>query len=241
MKQYGLIGHPLTHSFSKSYFTEKFEKEGIDGCYRNFDLDEIALVRHILSRHPDLKGFNVTIPYKEAILPYLDELDETTAKIKAVNTVKVLSNGKLKGFNTDVVGFEALLERSGFREGSALVLGTGGAAKAVQYVLKKKQIAFQLISRDSSRGDLTYEALTPTLLKEHHLIVNATPLGTFPHVDEAPPIPYDALTQAHTLIDLVYNPAETLFLRQGAQRGAKTFNGLTMLIAQAEASWRVWN
>lgn len=236
MALYGLIGHPLGHSFSQAYFTEKFEKLRCNDRYLNFDLESIDGVRPMLMDHPDLKGFNVTIPYKEAIIPILDEMDEVAAAVGAVNTVKVMANGRLKGFNTDVVGLEEL----GIWN-SALILGTGGASKAVQYVMKKHGIPFHLVSRDRSRGDYTYGSLTPEIVERHKVIVNATPLGTFPKVDEYPPIPYEAVTSEHLLMDLVYNPEETVFLRRGKQRGAKTMNGLTMLYAQAEASWKIWN
>lgn len=241
MKTFGLIGHPLGHSFSKGYFNERFEREGLDCHYENYDIENIALIDPLLKAHPDLKGFNVTAPYKEAILPYLIGYEESVSEIKAVNTVKVLEAGMMLGFNTDVIGFEALLDESGFKGQTALVFGTGGASKAVQYVLRKKGIAFQLVSRDTQKGNFTYHTLTPEIIKTTPLLINTTPLGTFPLVDEAPPIPYEAITNTHTLIDLVYNPEETLFLLQGKRHGALTFNGLTMLHAQAEASWQIWN
>lgn len=236
MALYGLIGHPLGHSFSRAYFTEKFKKLHCNDRYLNFDLETIDGIRSMLLDHPDLKGFNVTIPYKEAIIPFLDGMDEVATEVGAVNTVKVMANGRLKGFNTDVVG----LEEIGIWN-PALVLGTGGASKAVQYVMKKHGIPFHLVSRDGSRGDYTYGTLTPDIVRRHKLIVNATPLGTFPKVDECPSIPYEALTPEHLLMDLVYNPEETAFLRRGKQCGAKTVNGLAMLYAQAEASWKIWN
>lgn len=239
MKRYGLIGHPLGHSFSKAYFTEKFEREGLDCEYLNFDIDEISLLRQLVIDHPDLKGFNVTIPYKEAILPYLDELDETAKAIGAVNTVKVLPNGRLKGFNTDVIGIERTLKNT--IASPALILGTGGASKAVQYVLHQKGIPFHLVSRDPNKGHFTYETLTPTVIKEHLLIINATPVGMAPNINEAPLIPYEALTPQHILFDLIYNPEETRFLRKGKAKGALTINGLSMLHAQAKASWELWN
>lgn len=239
MKRFGLIGHPLGHSFSKAYFTEKFEREGLDCEYLNFDIDEISLLRQLVIDHPDLKGFNVTIPYKEAILPYLDELDETAKAIGAVNTVKVLPNGRLKGFNTDVIGIERTLKNT--IASPALILGTGGASKAVQYVLRHKGIPFHLVSRDPNKGHFTYETLTPAVIKEHLLIINATPVGMAPHINEAPLIPYEALTPKHALFDLIYNPEETRFLRKGKAKGALTLNGLSMLHAQAEAAWKIWN
>jgi shikimate dehydrogenase len=241
MKQktiFGLVGHPLSHSFSKAYFTAKFEKERIDACYENFDLEDISEIRQILKEHPDLQGFNVTIPYKEAILPYLDEIDETAKEIAAVNSVKVLEDGKLKGFNTDVIGLQATLC---VIAKEALILGTGGASKAVQYVLKKHDIPYHLVSRDPKKGHFTYETLSPEIIKAHLLIINATPVGIAPNINEAPAIPYEALTPQHVLFDLIYNPKETLFLKHGKAHGAQTINGLTMLHAQAEASWELWN
>ena len=262
MKRYGLIGHPLGHSFSKAYFTEKFEKEGLDCEYQNFDLKEISLIQPLVADHPDLKGFNVTIPYKEAVIPYLNEIDETAKEIGAVNTVKVLPNGQLKGFNTDVIGIEdtlwglrdALKGTSVTPEGGyvvplghlskpclTLILGTGGASKAIQYVLKKHHLPYHLVSRDPNKGHFTYETLSPEIIKKHLLIINATPVGMAPNIDESPAIPYEALTAQHILFDLIYNPEETQFLRNGKAKGAQTINGLTMLYAQAKASWEIWN
>ena len=236
MKCYGLIGHPLGHSFSKKYFTEKFENEHLNCCYLNFDFNNILMLPDLLEQHPDLCGFNVTVPYKEAVIPYLDEMDPAAVEVGAVNTVKVLPNGKLKGFNTDVVGLEQypILQ-------PALILGTGGASKAVQYVLRKHNVNYHLVSRDAVRGDYSYRSLTADVIRDHRVIVNATPVGMFPQVDDSPMIPYEALTPQHVLIDLVYNPEETLFLRKGRERGAVTFNGLRMLYGQAEASWAIWN
>lgn len=238
MKRFGLIGHPLGHSFSQAYFTEKFAREKIDACYENFDLEDLSGIRHFLNQHPDLKGFNATIPYKEAIFPYLDEIDETAKEIEAVNTVKVLPNGRLKGYNTDVIGIEATLTLS--VRGPALILGTGGASKAVQYVLKKHDLPYHLVSRNPEKGHFTYETLTPENLQSHLLIINTTPVGMAPNIDEAPVLPYEALTSEHVLFDLIYNPEETLFLKRGKERNAQTINGLSMLYAQAEASWKIW-
>lgn len=236
LQRYGLIGHPLGHSFSKTYFTEKFEREGIDACYENFDLKDLNLLSSLLQQHPDLCGFNVTIPYKEAILPYLDELDPAAREVGAVNTVKVLNNRRLIGYNTDIIGINSSLSNPH----SALLLGTGGASKAVQYVLRKHHIPYHLVSRNPEKSDLTYQNLTPEIIQSHLLIINATPVGMAPHCEEAPLIPYEAITQKHILFDLIYNPEETLFLRYGREQGAKTINGLTMLHAQAEASWEIW-
>lgn len=234
MKRLGLIGHPLSHSFSKAYFTEKFEREGLECEYENYDIDDIALVRDV-----DLTGFNVTSPYKEAIIPYLDELDPIAAEVGAVNTVKVLPDGRLIGFNTDVIGFAETVFGAELQK-TALILGTGGASKAVQYALRQLDIRYSIVSRSIGKGDYQYEELTPEIIQSHLLIVNATPVGMAPNINEAPNLPYDAITPQHTLIDLIYNPEETLFLRNGKERGATTINGLTMLHAQAEASWEIW-
>jgi shikimate dehydrogenase len=250
--KYGLIGHPLGHSFSKDYFTKKFEREGLDCEYNNYDLEDLSMVRQL-----KLSGFNVTIPYKEAIIPYLDELDPVAAEVGAVNTVKVLPDGRLKGFNTDVIGLEASLSliphpalripnsefripNSEFRIPPSLLLGTGGASKAVQYVLRKHRIPFHLVSRDPEKGDFTYQDLSPEVIKTHLLIINATPVGMFPNVEEAPSLPYEALSPDHVLLDLIYNPEETLFLRHGREHGATILNGLTMLHAQADATWEIF-
>ena len=241
MKRYGLIGHPLGHSFSKDYFNEKFLREGLDCLYDNFDLPDISLFPSLLQQHTDLKGFNVTIPYKKAIIPYLQEMDEVSSEIQAVNTVKVLEDGRLHGFNTDVIGLKASLDCLGPLPSSALVFGTGGASQAVQYVLKKQQIDYQLVSRTPGHGIMTYKQLTPSILQDHRLLINATPVGTYPEVNRTLPLPYEAITPQHLLLDLVYNPKETLFLKEGKQRGATTMNGLKMLYTQAEASWNIWN
>lgn len=244
MKRYGLIGHPLGHSFSKAYFTEKFEREGLDCEYLNFDLPSLDELREVTKQS---NGFNVTIPYKESIIPYLDDLDETAKEIGAVNTVKVLDDGRMIGYNTDVIGLNTIFPRAlPWADGvlplrGALVLGTGGASKAVQYVLKKNNIPFHLVSRDPSKGHFTYDTLSPDITKEHLLIINATPVGMTPHINEAPLIPFEAITPQHVLFDLIYNPEETLFLRNGKVKGALTINGLSMLHAQAEASWEIWN
>ena len=251
MKRYGLVGHPLGHSFSKVFFTEKFEREGFDARYENFDLEDLAALRELLQQQPDLIGFNVTIPYKEAILPYLDILDPIALEVGAVNTVKVMADGKLKGYNTDVVGIEATLADLATPKGSpterevmtsgALILGTGGASKAVQYVLRKHGLPYHLVSRSLERGSFTYNRLTSDIILDHLLIINATPMGMAPHIEEAPRIPYEVLTPQHVLFDLIYNPEETLFLKHGCEHGATALNGLKMLYAQAEASWAIWN
>ena len=240
MKRYGLVGHPLGHSFSKAYFTEKFNKEQIDACYENFDLENLEVLRELSQQYPDLCGFNVTIPYKEAILPYLDFVDPMASEVSAVNTVKVMPNGRLKGYNTDVIGIETTLKALPPDHTFALLLGTGGASKAVQYVLKKMGLPYHLVSRSLEQGSFTYGRLTPEIIQEHLWIINATPVGMAPNIEEAPLIPYEAITSEHTLFDLIYNPEETLFLKHGREHGATIINGLKMLHAQAEAAWEIW-
>lgn len=244
MKLFGLIGHPLGHSFSKTYFTEKFNSLQLDAEYHNFDLNDISLVKTLLCNHPGLRGFNVTIPYKEAILPYLNELDPIAQHIEAVNTVKVLPDGRLMGFNTDVIGFDHVIKSEAELHNQnniiGLILGTGGASKAVQYVLKQNHIPYHLVSRDPKKADFTYQTLRREDLQQHLLIINTTPVGMSPKVDEAPAIPYEAIGERHILIDLIYNPEETLFLQKGKERGAHIHNGMAMLHAQAEASWTIW-
>lgn len=243
MKAYGLIGYPLTHSFSEKYFAEKFAKEGItDSSYRLFELAEINQFSRLLQSQPDLKGLNVTIPHKEAVIPFLDELDEETARIGAVNVIKI-DGGRTKGFNSDYQGFKISLENflAPASRVQALVLGTGGASKAVNAALRHLQIPYQEVSRNSQAGRLTYQDITPAVLADYHLIINTTPLGTYPKTDTFPELPYQALTPQHYLFDLVYNPAETVFLRKGREAGAKTQNGYEMLVLQAEVSWQIWN
>jgi len=245
MNVYGLIGYPLTHSFSKKYFSEKFEREGIAySSYELFPIEAINLLPPILEKHPNISGLNVTIPYKQAIIPYLDALDDNAAAIGAVNTVKV-KDGKLKGYNTDAIGFQVslmeLLGNTDYRVIQALVLGNGGAAKAVIHVLKQLGITYQVVSRTTTSNTLAYEAITNEVLATHSLIINTTPLGMSPHYDTYPNLPYTALTPKHFLYDLVYNPEETLFLKYGVSHGAATMNGLKMLYLQAEAAWKIWN
>ena len=241
MDLYGLIGMPLTQSFSKKYFTEKFEKENISGAvYELFPLEHISSFSKLLQTQPQLKGLNVTIPYKEQVIPFLQELSDEAREMGAVNCIKKSQAG-LKGFNTDAPAFkDSLLALLQPHHQKALVLGTGGAAKAVVYVLKSLGIEYQLVSRDSRKG-LTYDALTKDVLEGHLLIINTTPLGSFPKIDTAPPIPYELLTRQQYLYDLVYNPAETLFLQKGKERGASIKNGYEMLVGQAELSWKIWN
>lgn len=243
MKQYGLIGKTLSHSFSKKYFEEKFKRENINAVYENFELNDISQVEGLFSIHSNLCGLNVTIPYKEQIIPYLDEVDEQAQKIGAVNTIYIDKEiGKMKGYNTDVYGFKQSLKP--FLENQhqrALILGTGGASKAVAYVLNELGITTAFVSRTPQlENQLSYDELNENILASFLLIVNTTPLGTFPNVDEKPTINYDAITPNHLLYDLVYNPAETAFLKEGKKRGALTINGEQMLQLQAEKAWEIW-
>lgn len=242
MRQLGLIGKTLSHSFSKSYFEEKFQREHISGfSYELFELADIQEVTSFIQEHPDLIGFNVTIPYKQAIIHFLDELSEDAAAVGAVNTVVVEHIADriiTKGFNTDILGFRKSLYGTNLPD-KALVLGTGGAAAAVTYVLESLGCRCTAVSRDPQRG-LPYSALTPEIIAHHKLIVNCTPLGTYPNINEKPDIPYEGISGEHFLFDLVYNPAVTSFLEEGARRGAKVQNGLQMLQMQAEAAWDIW-
>ncbi len=242
MKRYGLIGHPLKHSQSRFYFNEKFEYEGLDCLYQHFDLKSLDELKEVMEKYPDLSGFNVTIPYKEAIIPLLDEIDETAEQVGAVNVVTI-TNGKLKGYNTDVYGFEQLLNRAinGKTINHALVLGTGGASKAVQYVLKQKGIAYSMVSRSAEKGDYTYDTLSDEVLRQNHLIINTTPLGMAPQMDAFPDIYYQALSGKHILIDLISTPKETAFMELGKTWGAKVYNGMQMFEEQAKKTWEIFN
>lgn len=248
-QRFGLIGYPLGHSFSRTYFNEKFEQECIDAHYDNFPIEDIALLYDIISSEPKLCGLNVTIPYKEVIIPYLDELQGAACEIGAVNVVKIERNRdsrlNLLGFNTDWEGFTSALMPliEGENHYCALVLGTGGASKAVGYALNRLGLATTFVSRSPAGRKMVvgYEDLTPEMMTEHTIVVNTTPLGTYPDTDSAPDIPYDKLTPRHVCFDLVYNPYETRFMALSSERGAKVSNGLGMLHAQAEAAWRIWN
>ncbi|MBK9352642.1 MAG: shikimate dehydrogenase [Bacteroidetes bacterium] len=241
LKKYGLIGYPLSHSFSKGYFTEKFKKEGIkNAAYETYPLEKISDFTTLLQNNHELVGLNVTIPYKEAIIPYLDELSEEAKKIGAVNTIKII-NGKKIGYNSDVVGFEkSLIQHLKPTHNKALVLGTGGAAKAVWFVLEKLNIPYLKVSRTASENIIAYDTISIDLVKEYPLIINTTPLGMSPKLETKPDIPYQALTKNHFLYDLVYNPQTTLFLEMGQKMGATIQNGLPMLHGQAERSWELW-
>ena len=232
----------MKHSQSRVLFNEKFEYEGLDCRYQNFDLKSIEELHEVLERYPDLCGLNVTIPYKESIITLLDEIDPMAKEVGAVNVVKV-TEGKMKGYNSDVYGFEQLLDRAinGKTIDHALVLGTGGASKAVQYVLRKKGIPYATVSRSVERGDLTYDTLTDDILRQNHLIINTTPLGMAPQVDNFPDIHYEALGNKHILIDVIYNPKETAFMELGRSWGAKAYNGLQMFEEQAKRTWEIFN
>lgn len=243
-RQFGLLGRSIQYSFSPTYFAEKFEKEDIqDAYYQLFDIEKIEDLPELLKEN-NLTGLNVTIPYKQEIIPYLDELDEVAREINAVNTVSFF-DGILRGHNTDVTGFtEAVSQLIGRKKAKhALILGTGGASMAVQYALEKMGIQIQVVSRKSvaKSGIISYDNLDKKLLRSHRLIVNCTPLGTHPDVNSSPNIPYDLLTKKHLLFDLVYNPKKSLFLKQGENHGCSILNGYSMLVGQAEASWSIWN
>jgi len=242
MRLFGLIGYPLTHSFSKEYFGEKFKREAVEDCrYENFQLANITELPRIIEDHPNLEGLNVTIPYKESVLSFLNEKNELVVATGACNCIKIM-NGKLIGFNTDVIGFErSLLTKLQPQHKNALILGTGGAAKAVEFVLRKNQIHYTHVSRRPSLNNLTYEQLTPAVLGENKLIINTTPVGMYPKVNEILPLPFEAIAPDHLLFDLVYNPPKTLFLEKGEERGAIIQNGYEMLVGQAEESWKIWN
>lgn len=240
---FGLIGKNISYSFSKKYFTDKFEKEGLLDCsYENFDLQIITQFPAIIRNNPSLKGLNVTIPYKEKIIPYLDQLNKKAAKIGAVNCIKITKKGKLKGYNTDYFGFkkslQPLLEP---HHKKALILGTGGASKAVAYALEELGILYTFVSRSKKENTLDYKYINATTFDNFQIIINCTPLGTFPNLEECPPIPYDFFTEDHIAFDLIYNPEETTFLKNAKAKNAQIKNGYEMLVFQAEKGWKIWN
>ena len=246
MKKYGLLGYPLTHSFSKRYFTEKFEKEDINSSYENFEIDSIKKFPKVLEANPEVFGFNVTIPYKEQVIPYLNELDEAAQEIQAVNTIKVIRTEagiKLKGFNTDTFGFKRALEPLlKPHHKKAIILGVGGASKAIKYVLRELGIEYISASRRELKTDeISWEAIDREVIENHLLIINTTPLGTYPKVATFPNIPYEFIGNKHLLFDLVYNPEVTQFLAKGLAQGASTKNGYDMLLGQAFKSYEIWN
>ncbi|PKQ64436.1 shikimate dehydrogenase [Labilibaculum filiforme] len=245
MDTYGILGFPLGHSFSKKYFSDKFTEEGLDATFLNFELPTIQEFPTVFNKHSKLKGFCVTIPYKQAIIPFLDEIDPLAKRIGAVNSVQIIRENqkvKLIGYNTDILGFTESLRI--FLDGTkpkALILGTGGVSKAVATGLEEMGIKYQFVSRTASDKCISYHMLSSEWVSNYHLIINCTPLGTFPKNHTCPDIPYQLLTKNHFLYDVVYNPAETLFLKKGAEQGAKTHNGLQMLHLQAEKNWEIWN
>lgn len=245
MQTFGLVGNPLGHSFSQDYFTKKFDKENIEAQYLNFQIEDISMLGEKVLSVPGLRGFNVTIPYKQAVIPYLDTIDEVAQKVGAVNVVKVEEDtGKksLSGYNSDVVGFEnSLRPLLKSCHTNALILGTGGASKAVRYVLEKLGIEYRYVSRTPSDNVYSYGQLTPEIISHNKLIVNCTPLGMSPKVDACADIPYSAIGPQHLCFDLIYNPETTLFLQKAHEQGATVKNGLDMLIGQAERAWEIWN
>ena len=260
MKHYGLIGFPLTHSFSKKYFTEKFDKEKIVDCtYELYPLEDINDLNKLLHSNPDLCGLNVTIPHKVNILKQLDWIEHDAKTAGAVNCIRITSESpimaefsgevgikghdfRMEGYNTDIYGFDkSISPLLTSNMDSALILGDGGAARAVKCVLENKGIVYKSVTRKPVKGNFLFEDLTGRDISHYKLIINTTPVGTFPNVDECPPIPYEAITDEHLLFDLIYNPEETLFLKKGAERGAATKNGYEMLVLQAEKAWEIWS
>ncbi|RUL58701.1 shikimate dehydrogenase family protein [Prevotella koreensis] len=245
MDKYGLIGYPLVHSFSQNYFNAKFENERINARYINFEIPSIDDLAEVLARNPELKGLNVTRPYKEKVIPFLDSISPEAKSIGAVNVIRVSRKGSktiLKGFNSDVIGFtksiEPMLESC---HKKAMILGTGGASKAVDYGLKSLGLETMFVSRFNRPGTVRYDNITPEMMKEYNVIVNCTPCGMYPHTDECPNLPYEAIDEHNILYDLLYNPDFTLFMEKGAERGATIKNGLEMLLLQAFASWEFWH
>ncbi len=244
MNKLGLLGKNIAYSFSRAYFKKKFEEEHITHTsYENFDIESIDLFPALIKDTADLKGMNVTIPYKEVVMPYLDKINKKAKAIGAVNTIRITKKGKLVGYNTDCYGFKKSIEPFlKFKHKKALILGTGGASKAVAYSLKKLGITYKYVSRKQGEGiGFTYDSLTEDVIKAHLVIVNCTPLGTFPNVEQCPDIPYSGITEDHILFDLIYNPEETRFLNHGKQAKATTINGLNMLKLQAEKAWSIWD
>ena len=242
-KKFGLIGKNISYSFSKKYFTEKFSKELFDDCsYENFDIETIEDFPDILKNNPDLKGLNITIPYKEAIIPFLDSMSEKAFKIGAVNVIRFTKKGNLKGYNSDWYGFKKSLQPLlQPHHKKALILGTGGASKAVAFALDQLGIFYTFVSREASQNAIDYSLINATTFDNFQIIINCTPIGTSPNTKEFPAIPYDFFTPEHIAFDLIYNPEETKFLKKAKKKGAVTKNGIEMLIFQAEKAWNIWN
>lgn len=243
VEKYGLIGKNISYSFSKKYFTEKFHRENLPNfSYQNFDISDISELESIVAETIYLKGLNVTIPYKESVFPFLDKINKKALAIGAVNTIKITKNQKLKGYNTDYYGFKKAIKpylKSHHKK--ALILGTGGASKAVAYALHQLEIEFKFVSRNPNSEQMSYENLDAETFQNFHIIINCTPLGTFPNIEEFPPLPYSFFTKEHLAFDLIYNPAETTFLGKAKEFGAETLNGYQMLVFQAEKAWTIWN
>ena len=243
-RNFGLIGKDISYSFSENYFANKFKDQNItDANYQNFDIQTIEDFDKKVLKTKALAGLNVTIPYKESIIPFLDKLDKKAKKIGAINTIKFTKKGNLKGYNTDIYGFKkAIKPHLKKQHKKALILGTGGASKAIAFVLKELNIDFHFVSRQASKkASYTYDALSEQIISDHQIIINCSPVGTFPDITDAPKIPYNGIQDTHILFDLIYNPSETVFLKEGKQKGAKTLNGYDMLVFQAEKSWKIWN
>jgi len=242
-KKFGLIGKDISYSFSKKYFTEKFSKELFDDCtYENFDISNIEEFPSVLKENPDLKGLNVTIPYKETIIPYLDSLSDNASRIGAVNVIRFTKKGSLKGYNSDWYGFKKSLEPLLHpHHKKALILGTGGASKAVAFALDKLGIFYTFVSREATENAIDYNRINATTFDNFQIIINCTPLGTSTNTKEFPPIPYEFFTEKHIAFDLIYNPEETQFLKKAKKKGATTKNGSEMLVFQAEKAWTIWN
>ena len=242
-KRFGLVGKNIDYSFSKKYFTEKFSVALFDDCsYENFDILSISEFSEIISKNPDIKGLNVTIPYKETIIPYLHKLSKNAAQIGAVNVIKITKKGNLKGCNSDYYGFQkALKPLLEIHHKKALILGTGGAAKAVAFALDKLGILSTFVSREANENTIDYNRINATTFDNYQIIINCTPLGTSPNLKEFPPISYDYFTNKHIAFDLIYNPEETVFLKKAKKKGAIIKNGYDMLVFQAEKSWKIWN
>ncbi|WP_338645371.1 shikimate dehydrogenase [Flavobacterium sp. KS-LB2] len=242
-KRFGLLGRNISYSFSKGYFTDKFNNENFAGCtYENFDISEITAFPEVIKNTLDLKGLNVTIPYKETVIPFLNKLSKKATIIGAVNTIKITKKGKLKGYNTDYYGFKKSLQPLlQAHHKKALILGTGGASKGVAFALDELDIPYTFVSREAKENGIDYDRINATTFDNYQIIINATPVGTSPNVEAFPLLPYEFFTDKHIAYDLIYNPAETQFLKKAKQQGAQIKNGLDMLIFQAEKAWKIWN